>query len=155
MARNWSRFSQKRNSRAPTAIQVSLQSRGAIYLNKAGFEALGEPKAVELLYDEETPAIGLQPADPDLPFAYPVRQSSNAKAYQIAFITFARYYNIDISETRRYQAKMEENILVIDLSQRSATSGRIAKNAGNAKRAVPQYESVARPEPLALVATGD
>lgn len=155
MTRKWETFSLKPTSRVSNEIQVSLQKRGALYLNKAGYEALGMPEAVELLYEAETPAIGLKATDPSLPYAYRLRQSSNAQAYQIAFMSFARYHNIDISETRRFQAVMEDNVLVTDLSQRSATSGRVTKSARDTKRAASRNDNNARLEPLALVATGD
>ncbi|MDQ2959078.1 MAG: hypothetical protein M3Y42_19245 [Actinomycetota bacterium] len=96
---------------------VTIQKRGTISLNKSAYAALGEPEAVELLYDRDERVIGLRPAEPTLEHAYPVRSATGKGAgpFVISAIAFTKFYDIDTGESLRWQAQLIENVLCIDL----------------------------------------
>ena len=96
---------------------VTLQKRGAISLNRAAYQALGEPKAVELLYDRDASIIGLRPADITIENAYAVRPATTAAGpYLVSAMAFTRFYAIDTGITRRRPAYVENGVLCIDLT---------------------------------------
>ena len=103
---------------------VTIQSRGNFGMNRAAFEALGEPIAVELLFDAEARRVGFRPADPEALNAYPVRKQANSDSYVLAGRAFTNYYKIDTSEARRYDVEMVGDILAIDLNDVGATVSR-------------------------------
>lgn len=65
MARQWERLDRKANPRGKTTPQVSIQKRGQLMLNAPAFNALGQPTAVELLFDREEQTIGMRQVDPE------------------------------------------------------------------------------------------
>ena len=103
---------------------VTIQARGSFGINRAAFEAMGKPEAVELLYDAEKNLVGFRPTDPEALNAYPVRKQQNSDSYVLAGRAFTSYYNIDTTEARRYMSKKMNGILVIALDEVGATVSR-------------------------------
>jgi hypothetical protein len=96
---------------------VTLQKRGAISLNASAHRALGAPPSVELLYDRVQRIIGLRPVDPGVPNAYPVRPATTASGpFVVSAMAFTRYYEIDTTVTRRWEAYVEDGVLCVDLT---------------------------------------
>jgi hypothetical protein len=97
---------------------VTIQKRGTISVNHAAFEALGSPKAVELLYDVEAEVVGLRAIDATAEHAYPVRPAgANGRSYLIAGTAFTKHYGIDTKVSRRWAAKLEDSVLLVDLRE--------------------------------------
>lgn len=98
---------------------VTIQKRGNIALNKSAQAALGEPAAVELLYDVEKKIMGLRAVETTVEHAYPLRSQGGKDIgpYLVAGMAFTKYYGIDTTTARRYSAEMEDDVLCIDLSQ--------------------------------------
>ena len=109
----------KYHSRSVKELFVTIQRRGNFSLNRAAFQALGGPQSVEILFNRAKRLIGFRPTDPDNGRAVPVRKQSNADSYMIAGLTFTKEYDIDTTVARRYAAKMQENMLVVDLNSPS------------------------------------
>lgn len=103
---------------------VTIQARGNFGLNRAAFEAMGKPEAVELLYDGDARRVGFRPTDPEALNAYPVRKQGGSDSYVLAGRAFTQYYSIDTTEARRYDADMMGDILVIELDETGATVSR-------------------------------
>jgi len=103
---------------------VTIQARGNFGLSRAAFAAMGEPKAVVLLFDADARRVGFRPADPEALNAYPVRKQQASRSYVLAGRAFTLYYGIDTTEARRFDAAMEGDILVIELGQGGATVSR-------------------------------
>jgi hypothetical protein len=101
---------------------VTLQTKGVIALNPAAYEALGSPEAVELLYAPRARTIGIRAADPSLPHAYKPRQQKRAQVRSVAAQAFLKHYGIEVAVTRRYPARMIDDVLAIDLNQREDES---------------------------------
>ncbi len=97
---------------------VSLQKKGVISLNPAAYEAIGSPKAVELLYAPKARVIGIRAADPDLTHSYPARVPKGGQTRLIAAVAFFNHYGIAVEKIRRYPATMVGDVLAIDLNQR-------------------------------------
>ena len=98
---------------------VTIQKRGNISINRAAFVALGEPQAVELLYDPTERIVGFRGVPVDTEHAYPMRPQGQKEdgPYIVAGMAFTKYYAIDTTISRRWPAAMQDDILCIDLKQ--------------------------------------
>lgn len=110
----------KYHSRSVKEIFVTIQRRGTFSLNRAAFQALGSPKFVELLFNRAKRLVAFRPMDLDSGRTIPVRRQGNSDSYMIAGLTFTKEYEIDTSVARRYTAKIQDNLLVVDLNSPSA-----------------------------------
>ena len=110
---------QKRMSRPSEVPYVSIQRGGSFSINKAAHIAMGEPEAIELLYDPEERVIGIRGIGREIPHAYPLRTSSAKRdsPYLASGRAFTQYYSIDTATARRYKAYTEEGILCVDLKE--------------------------------------
>lgn len=96
---------------------VTIQKKGVLSLNRAAFEALEGPDAVELLYDSEARLVALRKVDSSVDHAYHVRAPvENHATWLISVGAFVNYYEIDTSRSVRRAARMEGDLLVIDLN---------------------------------------
>lgn len=93
---------------------VTVQSSGGIGLNLVAYEELDEPKFLKLYYDEEEERIGLESANRSDDYAYPVRPSGES-GYSVSVRSFLKFFDIDISVTRKFRATIEGNMLVATL----------------------------------------
>lgn len=97
---------------------VSVQRRWkTIGINQAGYVAVGEPEAVELLFDESEKILGLRKVSPSESYAIPVRKQANARNYLISSQGFANYFGLQADVGRRLPAKLEEGVLTVDLKE--------------------------------------
>ena len=112
---------------------VTVHKRGTISLNSSAWSAIGEPTAVELLYDPEHRVIGLRPAGPDAEHAYPVRSSSGTgrPPYLVSAIAFTKFYKISTEHSLRWHATVEQNVLCVQLNSPATmvTSNRAGSRA--------------------------
>ncbi len=129
---NFETFTRRSTPVAATPL-VTIQKRGTISLNRTAHELLGSPEAVELLFDKGEQVIGIRAVDPSIRHAYPLRKQPSSYSYLVAGQAFAKYYNIPIGETRRYEAEMIGDVLAIDLKQTAVTP--VSRDRGNATRA--------------------
>lgn len=99
---------------------VTIQKKGPFSLNKAAYEALGEPSHVEMLYDLDNKLVAFRQTPGTKPHAYPLRaQGPNNATFMVAGAAFTKHYGIDTSVARRYTAELRDDMLVIDLGSES------------------------------------
>lgn len=107
------------HSRSVKTLFVTIQRRGNFSLNRAAFKALGEPKAVKMLFNRSKRQIGFRPTTPDDFRSVPVRRQGHSNSYMIAGLTFCKEYDIDTATARRYKVEVQQGILIIDLNASS------------------------------------
>lgn len=97
---------------------VTVQRRGSMTLNQSALQALGQPDAVELLYDRTASIIGLRGVDPRAETAYQVRRASRSASgpWVISAMAYTKFYGIDTSVTRRWPAYLDGDVLCVDLT---------------------------------------
>ena len=106
-----------RQRKADRQPYVTMQKKGVISLNKAAFDALEQPDSVELLYDSESRLVALRKVDSSVEHAYQVRAPvENHATWLVSGAAFVSYYEIDNSESIRRPARLEEDLLIIDLN---------------------------------------
>jgi len=105
---------QRRQDRQP---YITIQKKGVFSLNKASHDALGNPESVELLYDPEARLVGLRRVDSHVEHAYQVRAPvENHATWLISGGAFVAYYEIDTSTSVRRAARLDGDLLIIDLN---------------------------------------
>lgn len=95
---------------------VSIQKKGIIALNRAAYVLIGEPAAVELLYDHERHLVGLRAVEGKPEHAQDVRPTAKG-AYLVSAARFTNHYGIPTEEGHRWPAQMEQDILCVDISK--------------------------------------
>ncbi|MBE7195990.1 MAG: hypothetical protein INR66_26360 [Gordonia polyisoprenivorans] len=107
----------KANVLAKHVPMVTLLKGRILSLNRAAFVALEQPKAVELLFDRVKRIIGLRPVLPSIPHACFVRTSGRGHngPFLVSAMAFVRYYEIDTTESLRWEAWLEDETLCVPL----------------------------------------
>ena len=103
-----------RANRLSAHPMATIQKRGTLTINRGAYEALGQAPTVELYFDPGEKVLGLRPADPESPDAYPVRKQRNCRGYVVSLSAFCRFYGLDRSASRRYEVALVAGTLVID-----------------------------------------
>lgn len=101
--------------------RVTLNPRSVFLLNAAAYEALRQPAAVGLGYDEGTRTIGMIAMDPRNLSAFPVKGKINNKRYTYRIVhaaPFCRHYEIRPKRTILFNGVDLDNdgFLLLDLS---------------------------------------
>jgi hypothetical protein len=99
---------------------VTIQVRGMVSLSRPAYDMLGEPKAVELLFDRTERVMGLRAVDPSADDSYPVRpgKSRAGSTFYVSATAFCKFYDIETLSARRYVATLlDDAILCVDLRQ--------------------------------------
>ncbi len=82
MDRNWKVYDeppQRRKGR----IYMTLGKRCDLTINSVGYEALGQPEAVFLMYSESTDSIAIEKADPRMDNAFPLLLKNASGTYTV------------------------------------------------------------------------
>src|SRR5215212_376396 len=95
-----------RTAPMPREAALTIYPRGLFSVNRAACNALGDPEAVELLFDRTERLIGLRGVSARVPHAYPVRTQAASSSVLVSGRAFARHYGISTDVARRYPAKM-------------------------------------------------
>jgi len=98
--RKWQIFQGRPNgTRVANDLRVTLGYGRTFYLNEAAFKALGEPEAVELMYDPPTSVIGMRPVDPRRRNAFPVKPHTTGRYKRISAAPFCAANRIRVHGT--------------------------------------------------------
>lgn len=99
-------FTRGRRRRSP-GPRVTITNRGYLSINAAAYALLGEPPAVELLFDRSQRVAGLR-ASTDRTSAYRVRRTAARGSHLIAFRAFCAYYAIAAGTSRKVPAAWDD-----------------------------------------------
>jgi hypothetical protein len=118
-----------RSVREATGPVVTVQRGGVLSLNRDVFRLLGEPAAVELLFDRGAQVMGFRAAEATLSHTYPVRRQKSSSSLLVSGRAFTQYYGIATDVARRYPATKIGDVLAVDLKEDSVTTGRHTEEA--------------------------
>ena len=109
--------------RAAAGPRVTLGLKGVFYLNRRAFELVGEPKAVEMLFDGGQRLIGMRPSDPKKPNAFPIRLHSGGNYRRINAAAFCRHFRIRTEKTVLFERfQLVRGVLTLDMEQTTVVS---------------------------------
>lgn len=98
----WQVYPGAPNRKNGGGLRVTLNQRKVFLLNSVAYEAMGDPAAVELRYDENTRTIGLAPIDPRILSAFPLKAKLNKNKYNYKIIfgtPFCKHFDINPKTT--------------------------------------------------------
>jgi hypothetical protein len=124
----WETFD-RRAGRLVKTPELTIQAGGSISVNAAAYKALGEPEAVEFLFDSKRNVVGLRKVDKATAHAYPLRgvgKGGTGQTYVASPRAFFSYYDIPLGIPIRRDVKMVNDVLIVDLNDpgRPAISNR-------------------------------
>ena len=98
-------------------IKISLDRRGVFNVNHVAVRKLEKPEAVTLLFDIHKRVIGIKPAEPWQPNAFPLRVKNKMKTRCINARSFCKHFDINVHRTIEFNnAKVgEDGILRLNL----------------------------------------
>lgn len=106
-------------------LYATFQKRGLLTLNRAAFQALGEPEAVELLFNRDTRSMGIRPTGMGHSWSYKLRREERSGMFKLSIAAFRRHYGLpEVTVAMRYRATQRDDMLVIDLNQEPVITGR-------------------------------
>ena len=127
---NFERFD-KRGARLVKTPELTIQAKGTMSMNAAALNLIGDPEAIEFLYDPDAKVIGIRPVIPEDSHAYPIRgvggkPNKSPNSYIIAGTAFLKFYEIPFGEPIRREVKAVDGVLIVDLNDpgRVVTSNR-------------------------------
>lgn len=108
----------KRQGRLVKVPEVSIQSSGSVSLNAAAAHLIGEPEAVEMLYDRDQRVIGVRGVEPEAAHAYQMRGIKNRASFIVNCKAFFLYYDIPLGESIRREVTVEDGVLIVNLNDK-------------------------------------
>jgi hypothetical protein len=124
---HWNEFSLPKNQTKIKWMQAALTRRGYITLNRAAFQAMGQPKAVILLFDPVNSLIGLKPAGLGYENAIPLmRRKDSGDSYRLRAKSFCNYHQISTDHAVVFKniQRVDDGILVLALRDAVELRGR-------------------------------
>ena len=130
--KHWTKFEgqPRPSSHRAEGFHVTLNRYGAFYLNKQAYEAIGQPKYIEFLFDEIRRVIGVHPADEWQTNAFPIYKRKNAAGVNIHASPFCNHHMIWTRRTLRFNAVEVDEEGVLSLPIASLTGASRSINAG-------------------------
>ena len=109
---------------------VSMNRDGLITINRRMHEAMQRPAAVILLFDPVNSRIGLKPASPLTPNAFPVKAKGRHGVHRISARSFARKWNLTLDCTVRFPStEFDNDTLIINLKSREKVTAPTRKRS--------------------------
>lgn len=93
---------------------LTFRRRGTINLNSAAYKILGQPEAVLLLFEEKNRRVAVKKSGKDDLRAYPVNKHRKNNP-TIPANDFLKHYDISAEKTIRYNARLEDEMLIVDV----------------------------------------
>lgn len=117
MISHWEEFNAGPTPPRNERLHVTLSPKNIILLNGNMHERLGSPEAVVLLFDKVNSIIGVNPAPPSLPNAFPVKEKGRGRHRLIRATPFCRHYGIKLDSTTAFVDPQidEDGVLRLDL----------------------------------------
>lgn len=137
MRSNWNEVP-KGDVPANSAAQfsVTMNPRGQIMMSLRTWRNLGEPKAVQVLFDNINSRIGLKPAAPTARNAYRVGPVGPSGGKQIRALRLITEWRIDLPHTVKFvnPETDEDGILMLDLRTTKPSTASASNWKRRAKR---------------------
>jgi hypothetical protein len=99
--------------------RVTMDARNVIFLSASVVEMLGTPEAVTFQFDPHKQIIGLTPAKPSRPNAFPLKQSERFRVRLIQARPFCKHFDIKVLRTISFntiEVDPETGTLLLDLT---------------------------------------
>ena len=119
MIEHWTKFEGSPISSLRRQIRVALGTTKEFHLNFPAYDALGEPEAVEMFFDEILKRIGFRKCDPAMPNTFHLIKCTRPQFHQISAAAFCNRFGIKAHRRVLFEQSYvnPEGILVLDLKK--------------------------------------
>jgi hypothetical protein len=123
MAIQWESFRGGEFKPNKSEISISINRFHVIRMNQAALHALGDPKALLLVYDRKLRIIGLLPGTPRNEDAFRIKHTGRS-TWRINAASFCRNFGIVLDQTERFYEPFidDQGILRLDLNRTRVTT---------------------------------
>jgi hypothetical protein len=129
--RHWQIFEEKGKGRGGRPrMSVTLSNRGVFSVTGPAWEAMGRPAWCVLLYDRETGLVAMRGATDVVAHAYPMRKT-RGRSVLVSASAMVAWLGAIPSESRTFDARMEEGLLVFGPLFTPAPSPMLRLTAGD------------------------
>ncbi|MBK8467411.1 MAG: hypothetical protein IPL32_16465 [Chloracidobacterium sp.] len=127
---HWEEFKAGPTQPRSDRLHVTLNRRNVILLNGNIHEKLGSPEAVTLLFDKVNSIIGINPSNPNVTNAFPVKQKGRGRHRLIRATPFCKFHSIMVDGTTAFlNPEIDENtVLRLDLKATTPATRRGRRN---------------------------
>jgi len=117
MLKHWTIFEGSPNGLRREKLRVTLGANRTLNMNAVTYEALGNPIAVELRFDEGLKRIGIKPTTPESNNAFPLKPKSGSRHRWIAAGAFLTHFGLLLDRSIAFDDPFidMDGILVLDL----------------------------------------
>jgi hypothetical protein len=113
----------KQTTRGGVGPHVTVQRGGLLSLTCEAAALLGNPTAVELLYDRDAHMMGFRGAAVNDVHAYRLRPQAASSSLLVSGRAFTRFFGIPTNVARRYRAAMIGDVLAVDMTEDGDIAG--------------------------------
>ena len=126
MISHWEEFQAGPTKPLSERLHVTLNRRNVILLNGNIHEKLGSPEAITFLFDKVNSIIGLNPANPNVENAFPVKQKGRGRHRLIRATPFCKHHGIMVDGTTAFLNPEidDDGVLRLDLKATTPTTRR-------------------------------
>ena len=119
MTRQWKMFKGGPTGPRRERLHVTLNRRGVILINYKMFEAMGQPEAAFLLYDERFQVIGIQPARQGEAYSFPIKHKEKTSHRTIYAWPFCKSFKVFPTNTVFFtNPEIDgDGVLVLDMNR--------------------------------------
>ena len=116
MNREWKEFTIP--SATVGGLHVTVSEKGELLIGVEAYSRLGKPEAVILLYDEKNALVGLRPAHPRVPNAYPLIAARRGRHKLLRAARFWNHHGLRFRTRTLFESPaIEDGTLVLDLAK--------------------------------------
>jgi len=129
----WNEFKLPARGITVAWMRATLSRRGIITINRAAFRTMGQPQAVELLFDQVNSLIGLRPVSPTAENAIKLSQRKDVGgSYRIPAKNFCNYYQISTTSAVIFNniQRQDDGTLILPLKEAAEFRRRSAIDYG-------------------------
>ncbi|MBX3293266.1 MAG: hypothetical protein KF881_10310 [Acidobacteria bacterium] len=134
MKREWKELSRGDTRAQWAGMYVTMNKLGTIVMNKAAYERLDEPQAVNILYDAANCTIGLRATGRNMRNAYPVGRSGRHGGRRIPAYRVITECGVVVKDTIEFTDPEIDTDGVLILNLRTAKVSNRALNHPKRKR---------------------
>ncbi len=118
MATIWKTYRGGPTKAPATVVNISINSKNVITLNRQAYELISRAESAVLLFDDKNSVIGIVPANHKNAEAFPVRPKNEGN-WIINAAPFCRHFRISVDRTERFDDPQVDNegILHLDLKR--------------------------------------
>jgi len=126
MIAHWTVFEGVPNGRRSELARITLGPNRSLQFNAHAYQAFGEPKAVEMLFDGNRKMMGLRPCDPQKKNAFTFRPAGGraTKNFRVSIGAFLTHFGIKPERTVLFEEIdiSADGILTLDMTKTTVVS---------------------------------